>query len=188
MKSALGLVGWCLLGLSVACAPAAPVPVPTSSAPATPTAASLPSPAAAKPSPAASPSPIAAESPTTASAAKPTTAPAAKPTSAPASAPKASALPTVERSRTTNDPSFLTRIDLDLEFEQQITSSAELERVVDGILGLEGVVYARADEKHLSLRFDSQRVLPDRIRDRLRELGHPATAGVDVQNPGDAAD
>jgi hypothetical protein len=53
---------------------------------------------------------------------------------------------------------------------------------------LDGVALVNSDGTHIHVRYDSTRVLPARIRERLTELGHPAKAGTEVQNPGDAAD
>jgi hypothetical protein len=97
-------------------------------------------------------------------------------------------LPTVERSRPSQSASFLTPIDLELELEAPITSTAELQRLVEGLLVLNGVTRASSDGVHLSVQYDSALVLPARIRDRLDELGHPAVGGTEIQNPGDTAD
>jgi hypothetical protein len=101
---------------------------------------------------------------------------------------RAAPLPSVERSRPSTSASFLTPIDLELELEQAISSGSELQRVVEGVMDLNGVVHVASDGGHISVRYDSVMVLPTRIRDRLEELGHPAKAGVEIQNPGDTAD
>ena len=113
--------------------------------------------------------------------------PPAKPTVAPAK-PAAAALPTVERSQPSSSASFLTPIELELELAEPITTSAELQRLVDGVQELNGIARVSSDGLHLSVRYDSALVLPARIRDRLAELGHPARAGTEIQNPGDTAD
>jgi hypothetical protein len=97
-------------------------------------------------------------------------------------------LPTVETTAAARGPGFLTPVELDLELQQPITDSVELRTLVDGVQQLDGVASVRSDGVHILVRYDSTRVLPARLRDRLRELGHPARAGTDVQNPGDAAD
>jgi hypothetical protein len=98
------------------------------------------------------------------------------------------ALPTIESTAVTGGPGFLTPIEINLEFAQPVTNVADLRKVVDGVQGLEGVAYVHSDGVHIAVRYDTTMVLPDRIRSRLRELGFPAKAGTDVQNPGDAAD
>jgi hypothetical protein len=77
---------------------------------------------------------------------------------------------------------------LDLEFQQPLNDQTQLRQLVDGVQQLNGIASVHSDGLHIRVRYDSTRVLPARIRDRLRELGHPARAGTDVQNPGDAAD
>ena len=112
--------------------------------------------------------------------------PPAKPTVA--AKPAATPLPTVERSQPSSSASFLTPIELELELAEPIMTSAELQRLVDGVQELNGVAHVSSDGLHLSVRYDSALVLPARIRDRLAELGHPARAGTEIQNPGDTAD
>jgi copper chaperone CopZ len=99
-----------------------------------------------------------------------------------------SGLPIVETSRSSTSAGFLTAVELELEFAQPIGTVDELKMVVDGVQELNGVASVRSDGIHIGVRYDSTVVLPARIRDRLRELGHPAVAGTNVQNPGDAAD
>jgi hypothetical protein len=94
----------------------------------------------------------------------------------------------VQRSRSSGDPSFLTPIDLELQFAEPVQSAEELTRVVEGVLSLGGVSSVRSDGNHIVVVYDSQRVLPERIRVRLLELDHPAVAGTEVQIPGVAAD
>lgn len=108
---------------------------------------------------------------------------AAKPTAV-----SAVALPTVERSRASGSAGFLTPVELELEFAEPISSAEELNEVAEGLLQLSGIASVHADGTRVSVRYDTTAVLPARIRDRLRELGHPAKAGTEVQNPGDAAD
>jgi hypothetical protein len=100
----------------------------------------------------------------------------------------ATALEPVDRARQVGSTGFLTPIDLELELAEPIRTQDELNELVDGLLALEGVANVRSDGRHVSIRYDTGTVLPDRIRDRLQELGHPATSGAEVQNPGDAAD
>ena len=97
-------------------------------------------------------------------------------------------LPTVETSAAVRGPGFLTPVELDLELQQPVTDATDLKTLVDGVQQLDGVATVRSDGVHILVRYDSTRVLPARFRDRLRELGHPARAGTEVQNPGDAAD
>jgi hypothetical protein len=97
-------------------------------------------------------------------------------------------LPTVERARPSGSASFLTAVELELELVTPITSSDELQKTADGLQELNGVVRVASDGGHISVRYDSGLVLPGRIRDRLNELGHPARAGTEIQNPGDTAD
>ena len=99
-----------------------------------------------------------------------------------------SGLPIVETSRSSSSAGFLTAVELELEFAEPIGTTDELKQVVDGLQELNGVASVRSDSIHIGVRYDSTVVLPARIRDRLRELGHPAVAGTNVQNPGDAAD
>ena len=114
---------------------------------------------------------------------------AASPSPSATAAPRAIApLPTVDTSTSASAAGFLRAIDLDLEFEQPLTSSADLQAVAEGVQSLDGVVSVHSDGVRIQVQYDSTRVLPTRIRDRLRELGHPARAGTEVQNPGDAAD
>jgi hypothetical protein len=94
----------------------------------------------------------------------------------------------VETTAASTQAGFLTQVELALELEQAVTDPAELRRFVDGVQELTGIASVRSDGSHIEVRYDSTRVLPARIRDRLRELGHPARAGTNVQNPGDAAD
>jgi hypothetical protein len=82
----------------------------------------------------------------------------------------------------------LRAIELDLELQQPLTDSNALRQLVEGIQVLDGVSSVSSDGVHVHVLYDSTRLLPTRVRDRLRELGHPARAGTDVQNPGDAAD
>jgi copper chaperone CopZ len=130
-------------------------------------------------------------------AAAPTRAPTALPTVAPTRAPAATAapqvntaqaLPTVATSASASDPGFLRAVELDLDLQQPLTDQVSLKQFVEGIQQLDGVTAVQSDGVRVIVNYDSQRVLPQRIRDRLRELGHPARAGTDVQNPGDAAD
>jgi hypothetical protein len=142
----------------------------------------LPSPSTVSPSPRAS----ASASPVAAASASPArTAVAATPSGSIAGG---AALPTVETAAAVRGSGFLTPVELDLVFQQPLTDSVELQRLVDGVQQLDGITAVRSDGVHILLRYDSSRVLPTRIRDRLRELGHPAVGGTDVQNPGDAAD
>jgi len=139
-----------------------------------------------------SPPPVATSPPTPA----PTTiTPTAVPTSTPrpALAPSpvptpAAALPTVATSAPSLGPGFLTPVELELEFQQPLTTQDDLRQLVDGVQQLNGIAAVESNGVRIRVRYDSTRVLPARIRDRLRELGHPARAGTDVQNPGDAAD
>lgn len=122
--------------------------------------------------------------------------PSPSPSSSPAPLPTATApprsaptgLPTVETSAAVRGPGFLTPVELDLELQQPVTDATDLKTLVDGVQQLDGVATVRSDGVHILVRYDSTRVLPARLRDRLRELGHPARAGTEVQNPGDAAD
>src|SRR5262249_26053813 len=146
--------------------------------------------------------PPAGPAPTTAptAAVAPTLAPTLAPTATPrpAIAPAATtgtaalqsavALPTLESAAVTGGPGFLTPIELNLEFAQPLSSVEDLRKVVAGLQSLDGVAYVHSDGIHIAVRYDTTMVLPDRIRSRLRELGFPAKAGTDVQNPGDAAD
>jgi len=169
-----------LVGLCAGCgvntpAPPAPTAVPVVSAPPTPAPPPSPSPsplAAVKPP---SPSPVAAQSPAATAPPKPATE-------------VAKTLPTVEASRPSTSASFLTAIDLELEFAEPIANPDELRRVVQGMLELNGVVHVSSDGVHISLRYDSGMVLPARMREQLQELGHPARAGTEIQSPGDTAD
>jgi hypothetical protein len=108
----------------------------------------------------------------------------------PAAAPAAErqALPTVETIAAQRGPGFLTPVELELELQQPLTDLAELHRLVDGMQALDGIATVRSDGLSVHLRYDSTRVLPARIRERLSELGHPARSGTEVQNPGEAAD
>jgi hypothetical protein len=94
----------------------------------------------------------------------------------------------VERSRPSASAAFLTPAELDLEFAEPIADADELRRVVDGMIELNGIAHVSSDGVHISLEYDSGLVLPARIRDRLQELRHPATAGTEIQSPGDTAD
>jgi hypothetical protein len=98
------------------------------------------------------------------------------------------ALSTVETTAGPQGPGFLTPVELELQFQQPLADQTELRDVVEGVQQLGGIASVRSDGVRVQVRYDSTRVLPARIRDRLRELGHPARAGTDVQNPGDAAD
>jgi hypothetical protein len=97
-------------------------------------------------------------------------------------------LPTVETSAGARGAGFLTPVEIDLPLMQPITDSAALSQLVNDVQQLDGVASVRSDGLRIQVRYDSTRVIPSRIRDRLRELGHPASGGTDVQNPGDAAD
>jgi hypothetical protein len=94
----------------------------------------------------------------------------------------------VETTAAVRGPGFLTPVELELELEQPLSDVAELRTLVEGVQQLDGVAAVRSDGVSILVRYDSTRVLPARLRDRLRELGHPARPGTDVQNPGDAAD
>jgi hypothetical protein len=108
--------------------------------------------------------------------------------SRPTAVSNAAALPTIETTPDARGPGFLTPVELDLVFQQPVTDSVTLRGLVEGMQQLDGIAGVRSDGAHILVRYDSTRVLPTRIRDRLRELGHPAVAGTEVQNPGDAAD
>ena len=97
-------------------------------------------------------------------------------------------LPTVETSADARGPGFLTPVEIDLPLAQPITDGAVLSQLVNDVQQLDGVASVRSDGLRIQVRYDSTRLIPSRIRDRLRELGHPANSGTDVQNPGDAAD
>jgi hypothetical protein len=79
-------------------------------------------------------------------------------------------------------------VELELEFQQPLTDPQQLHLVAEGVQQLNGIASVHSDGLRIRVRYDSTRVLPSRIRSRLTELGHPARAGTDVQNPGDAAD
>jgi hypothetical protein len=100
----------------------------------------------------------------------------------------ASPLPTVATSANAADPGFLRAVELNLDLAQPLTDEQALSQFVDGVQSLDGVTAVRSDGIHVVVSYDSTRLLPGRIRDRLSELGHPARAGTDVQSPGDAAD
>jgi hypothetical protein len=136
---------------------------------------------------AASPQPVTAPTATVAAGPGAGATTAAKPSSPGPSSP-AAALPIVERSRAGGAAGFLTPVEVELELADPLTSSDELQNLLDGVLELNGIASVRGDGIHVTVRYDSQLVLPARIRDRLRELGHPAKTGTEVQNPGDAAD
>jgi hypothetical protein len=117
--------------------------------------------------------------------------PSPSPVAVPTAAPVRNAAPglaTVETTAAVRGPGFLTPVELDLELEQPVTDAVDLKTLVEGVQQLDGVATVRSDGVHIVVRYDSTRVLPARLRDRLRELGHPARAGTEVQNPGDAAD
>jgi hypothetical protein len=97
-------------------------------------------------------------------------------------------LPTVERSKPPSSAAFLTPADLELELQEPITSADQLRDVVDGMAELNGITHVASDGVHLSFEYDSNQVLPARIRNRLEELGHPAKPGTEIQNPGETAD
>jgi hypothetical protein len=163
-----------VLGLAATAGCAGPTPAPTPTlAPPAPTATS-----AAPPPPTVTPL-----------AATPTPRAPVAPTNSPTgTSSNAQTLPTVEAIAAHRGAGFLTPIELDLELQQPLTDPAELRRLVDGVLALDGIASVHSDGVSIALRYDSTRVLPARIRQRLAELGHPAKAGTVVQNPGDAAD
>jgi hypothetical protein len=97
-------------------------------------------------------------------------------------------LPTVQTSADAGAAGFLRAVELDLDFQQPVADPSSLRQLVDGMQQLDGVASVSSDGLHILVRYDSTRILPTRIRDRLRELGHPARGGTEVQNPGDAAD
>jgi hypothetical protein len=167
-RVAIGIVLWLGVACSAPPPPATPAPVPTPPPPATPALVATPPPTATLPAPTPRP-PV-----------------AATPTSAPAIA--AAALPTVETSAPALGPAFLTPVELELELQQPLTDPEQLRLLVEGVQELNGIASVRSDGVRIRMHYDSTRVLPARIRERLRELGHPAKAGTEVQNPGDAAD
>jgi hypothetical protein len=133
------------------------------------------------PSPSPAPSAVASPRPPIARATDVTGSAEGKPSAA-------QSLPTVERSRPPSSTAFLTPAELDLELAQPITSADDLRALVDGLAELNGITHVTSDGVHLSFEYDSTQVLPARIRARLEELGHPARAGTEIQNPGDTAD
>ena len=156
----LGAVVW----VAVACS--SPPPTPVAATP-TPVATPAATPTLPMPAPTPTPRPVASPTPTTT---------------------RAVALLTVETTAAVQGPGFLTPVELELEFQQSLSDQDQLRLLVEGVQQLNGIASVRSDGHSIRVRYDSTRVLPARIRDRLRELGHPALAGTDVQNPGDAAD
>ena len=183
MKSATLVLGAALT--LAACTPGATPPAPTS-----PSVPPLASPAAspvAAVSPLPSPAPTATRPPSPVAAAPtPTRGPA--PTVAAGSSAKTN-LPTVHAtSSVPRDPNFMSEVWAEFQLATPITSEADLRRLVDGLLDLTGVAEVESDGAHLRIMYDTARLQPPRMRERLQELGHPATAGAEVPGPGDASD
>jgi hypothetical protein len=86
------------------------------------------------------------------------------------------------------DPGFMSEVWIDFEFATPITSEVELQRVVNGMVDLTGVAEAKSDGAHISIMYDTARVQGPRMRERLEELGHPASEGSEVPAPGDTSD
>ena len=83
---------------------------------------------------------------------------------------------------------FLAATEVEFEFQEPVPTAEQLTRVVDGMQELTGVARVRSDGMHISVHYDDALVHAARLRSRLRELGHPAKAGTEVQPPGVAAD
>ena len=84
--------------------------------------------------------------------------------------------------------SYLTPVEMDLVFATPVASSEELGKVMEGLARGGGIGLIRSDGARLYIQYDTAVVDPPAVRQRLAALGHPATAGTEVKDAGDATD
>jgi hypothetical protein len=97
------------------------------------------------------------------------------------------ALPAVETRNQAQDAGFLTPVEITFQFAQPIRAADVLRTLVDAVQALPGVAAVKSDGVHMIVQYDTARVQPAQIRQRLDELGYAFAPGTDVP-AGDSSD
>ena len=98
------------------------------------------------------------------------------------------AIAVVETANQVQDPGLVTPMEIQFELAQPIGAADTLRTLVDNVQSVAGVVRVKSDGVHMLVQYDTARVQPTQLRQRLTELGHAAAPGTDVPAPGGARD
>jgi hypothetical protein len=98
------------------------------------------------------------------------------------------ALPALETRNQSQDPGFISPVQVTFQFAQPIASAEVLRTIVDGVQAMTGVAAVKSDGVHMIVQYDTARVQPAQIRERLEELGYTLAPGGDVPDAGDSSD